>query len=265
WVTQRPYGFAEWLAADPTRRTIVITQNLVPDDVATTPDWRALGASGAYNRYARELARTLVRTGFGYSVVRLGAEMNGPWETDWVGNGITNQREWARYFAQIVRTMRSVKGAHFLFDWNVNAAYEDIPLANYYPGNRYVDIVGADAYDEAPIPLPPVGSPSRWPTLVSQPVGLDSIYAFAARHHKPLSVPEWATLAQSGDDGQYVTRMGQFILTHDVAYQSWFDNGDNGISPLDAAVAPRSLAAYVAYFGPRSRIARFQRSYYSSG
>ena len=37
----------------------------------------------------------------------------------------------------------SVSSAHFLFDWNVNARYRDIPLADYYPGNAYVDMVAS--------------------------------------------------------------------------------------------------------------------------
>ena len=45
--------------------------------------------------------------------------------------------------------MRGVPASHLLFDWNVNANYRNIPLADFYPGDSYVDIIGIDAYDEA--------------------------------------------------------------------------------------------------------------------
>ncbi|MCU1495354.1 MAG: hypothetical protein JWO62_3118 [Acidimicrobiaceae bacterium] len=261
WLVDPQYGYVGWLAAEPTRRTVILTENLVPDPIAATANWRARGAAGAYDKYARQLSENLIRAGFGYSVIRLGPEMNGPWENDWIGTTPVQRRQWARYFARIVRTMRGVPGAHFLFDWNVNAGYENLPLTGYYPGNAYVDIVGVDAYDEAPIPLPPVSSPTRWTVLVTEPLGLTQIYKFARQHRKPLSIPEWATLDTHGDDSRYVDAMGRFVLSHDVAYQCWYDVGDNHIFQLNALQAPNSLAAYIALFGPHSRIATYQRTF----
>lgn len=261
WVLAPQYGYTRWLAADPTARTVILTVNLVPNDVARSPSWRASGAAGAFDPEARALARNLVAAGFGDSVIRLGPEMNGPWEVDWIGTAPAQWRDWARTFAQIVRSMRSVPGAHFLFDWNVNAGYKVLPLSGFYPGNSYVDIVGVDAYDESPVVLPPVGSPSRWTVLTTEPLGLDEIYAFARAHDKPASVPEWGTISIHGDDGSYVQQMGRFVATHVVAYQAWYDVGDNNILPLNAKAAPRSLAAYVASFGPHSVIARYQQDF----
>jgi len=74
------------------------------------------------------------------------------------------------------------------------------------------------------------------------------VAAFAAAHHK-LSFPEWATVSSEGDDAAYVTSMGAFIAHHDVAFQSWFDAGDNGILQLTRSGAPRSLQAYIKTFG----------------
>ena len=73
--------------------------------------------------------------------------------------------------------MRSVDGAHFFFDWSINAGYRDLPLADFYPGDAYVDIVGISCYDQSGYPLPPVGSPHRWQALSGEPMGLDVVYA----------------------------------------------------------------------------------------
>ena len=256
WVIHPNAPYASWLDQAPTTRTIVLTQNLIPDSEDANPNWRAQCAAGVFDHYARAFATLMVETGFGYSVIRLGAEMNGTWENDSIGSTVTQWHQWARCFAQMVTAMRAVQGSHLLFDWNVNAGYRDIPLADYYPGDAYVDIVGIDLYDVSPQgALPPVGSPARWPALASEPLGLDTVEAFALAHHKPLSIPEWGTVGTTatGDDPGYVTGMARFVATHDVAFQSWFDAGHDGVLPLSAAKAPRSLRAYVAAFGKGSR------------
>ena len=261
WFANPNYGYTAWVQAAPTSRTLVIAKDLVPTGIsAAQPNWRQLGAQGAYDQYIRAFATNLVAAGFAYSVIRLGPEMNGPWESDWIGTTPTEQRQWALYFARIVRIMRAIPGAHFLFDWNVNAGYQVIPLTNFYPGNQYVDIIGVDAYDESPITLPPVGSATRWTTLTTEPLGLDSITEFAIQHHKPLSLPEWGTLSTHGDDGNYVSHVGQFVDTHDVAYESYYDVNDENILPLSAA-APETLAAYIAAFGPGSPVARYVHAF----
>ena len=119
--------------------------------------------------------------------------------------------------------MRSVPGAHFLFDWCVNANYRDIPLADFYPGNAYVDIIGIDFYDQTGVSIPAVGQPGRFQALANEPLGLYAVEAFAAAHNKPLSIPEWGTVTTQGDDGAYVTAIGNFVASNDVAYQAWFN------------------------------------------
>lgn len=244
WITNPRYGYTDWVRRPGGSRTLVLTINLVPNSVAKQPGWRARCAAGRFDADARLLARNLAAADLGRSVIRLGKEMNGPWELDWIGTTKATWHAWAGCFAHLVRAMRAVPGAHLRFDWNVNANYEDIPLQEYYPGDDVVDIIGIDAYDEASIVLPPVGSPQRWAVLSSEPLGLDEVAAFARAHHKPLSIPEWGTLGTKGDDGAYVTGIGRFVATHDVAYQCWYDAGNNHIFQLSARQAPRSLAAY---------------------
>jgi hypothetical protein len=145
--------------------------------------------------------------------------------------------------------MRAVPGAHFLFDWNVNANYRDIPFADYYPGDAYVDIIGIDQYDNTGVNIPAPG-PYRFAALAAQPGGLDALAAFAGAHGKPLSIPEWGTISEGtnagGDDPYYVDGIAEFIATHDIAYESYFDADVDGVLPLDPSVAPLTVAAYSA-------------------
>jgi beta-mannanase len=246
WITSRTDApFVAWVAADPTRHQLIDTQNLIPDQEGTNANWTADCATGDYNTYATQFATNMIAAGFGYSVIRLGAEMNGNWEIDSLGTTVAEWQQWGQCFAQEVTAMRAVPGAHFLFEWNVNEGYRDIPLADYYPGNAYVDLVGISLYDQSRYPLPPVGSPGRWHALVSEPMGLSEIYAFAAQHEKPLSIPEWGTVTTQGDDGNYVADVGAFVASHDVAYQAWLDSGAPTIYPLSRTEAPQSVASYV--------------------
>jgi hypothetical protein len=248
WIIQSEYGYKAWLAAAPTSRQMVLTINLIPDIAASDPEWLEKCSVGDYNTYARELSRNLVDAGFGRTVIRLGAEMNGTWNVGSLGTTVTEWRQWGECFAQEVQAMRTISGSHFLFDWNVNANYRDIPLADFYPGNAYVDIIGIDAYDDSGISLPSINTPARWAALAGEPEGLDALETFASAHGKPLSIPEWATVASQGDDANYVSEMGAFIAAHDVAFQSWFDTDDDGILPLSSSQAPLSLKAYIKAF-----------------
>ena len=244
--------FVAWVAADPTGHSLIDTQNLIPDSEASDPDWTAECAAGDFNIYASEFATNMVAAGLGYTVIRLGHEMNGNWYNDSLGTTVAEWQQWAQCFAQEVTAMRAVPGCHFLFDWNVNANYRDIPLADFYPGDAYVDIIGIDQYDGTGVTIPPPG-PTRFAALAAQPEGLDTVEAFAAAHGKPLSIPEWGTTTggpnAGGDDPYYVEGMAAFIASHDVAYQSYFNADVDGILPLNPSVAPLTVAAYTAAFG----------------
>jgi beta-mannanase len=82
--------------------------------------------------------------------VRLGIEANGNWEADYVGNTAQEATDWAETYDSEVAAMRAVPGTNFEFVWNPNACYSSgvSSLAGWYPGNAYVDIVGADLYDD---------------------------------------------------------------------------------------------------------------------
>jgi len=251
------FGFGQWLSAAP-GRTIILTQQLIPDSVCTSVcanplAWETACDSGAYNSYATQLATELVSTGFGSSVIRLGAEMNGSWENDYAGNTAQEQQAWARCFAQEVGAMRAVPGQHLLFDWNVNACTEDDQLSNLYPGNAYVDIIGVDAYDEYCDGSPPAtGSAAAFAQLAAEPDGLNAVTAFAVSQGKPMSVPEWGTASPVasgvGDDGAYVTAIAQYVANTDVSFQSYFDSGSENTIELSSA-DPNTLNAYIAAFG----------------
>jgi hypothetical protein len=246
--------WAGWTAAEP-GRSLVITQSLVPTGI--DPDWRALGASGAYDQHIRDWAAALVAGGLGSSIIRLGHEANGDWYYDSIGTTSSDFASWAAYWARFVQVARAVPGAHFTFDWTVNAGYRRIPFDSYYPGDGVVDIIGIDQYDGiAYAPSPPPATPeARWAGILAAKDGLGELMAYATAHGKPLSLPEWGLMVAGsaggtggGDDGYYVDQIADIVRTHVVAYEGLWELADP-TSPLALETNPAALARYELHFG----------------
>jgi hypothetical protein len=148
--------------------------------------------------------------------------------------------------------MKSVPGASFRFDRTINAWYRDIPHERYYPGDAAVDIIGIDFYDSGLSRRQGfANADDRWRMQFNLSNGPGELLAFAVRHHKPLSIPEWGLVKPdkggAGDNPTYIDNMAAFVRDNNVSYQSYWVNDQSDILPLSAAV-PRSLAAYQAHF-----------------
>jgi hypothetical protein len=256
WITSPQKGYTKWVAAKPQSRQLVMQVNLIPDSLENVSDplgWEESCAKGKFDFHAAQLGKSLVAAGLGDSVIRLGAEMNGPWEADFVGTTTAEQHLWATCFANEVTTLRKTAGEHFLIVWNPNACTENIPYLNYYPGNAYVDILGLDLYDATC--TAPGGSTTKitWHQLVSEPAGLESFEAFAKEQNKPMSFPEWGLVQDpNGDDPSYINGMGSTFTKGDFAFESYFDAGDDGSLQMGPA-APLSLSAFQKWFGDTTK------------
>jgi beta-mannanase len=147
--------------------------------------------------------------------------------------------------------MNKVSGTHFLFVWNPNICSENIPLSGWYPGNAYVNIIGADAYDVDCNTLQAVGQ-EGWTTYYTNNSNgnvrtanypsLSNIEAFAVAHGKPMSFPEWG-LTIGNDDAAYVNGLVAMFNSQNFSFQSYFDNGDDGIAQLGSSIPKSTLAA----------------------
>jgi hypothetical protein len=242
------HNWAGWYDHGRDGRHLIVSQNLIPNQLRGS-DWLAQGASGAYEGYARTFARNLVAAGMGDVVIRLAHEANGDTYADSIPGTAAGDAQWVRFWDHTVTAMRSVPGAHFIFDWCVNAGYRDIPLTDFYPGNSYVDVVGVDAYDANPATNAPV--PNRLRTILNEPDGLYALRAFAHAHHKPLSIPEWGIGPSgqggtNGDDPAYVAAIAHVVKSGGVLYQSLFTDGVEGAEMLHS---PNSLRVYRQAFG----------------
>jgi hypothetical protein len=230
---------------------MVLEVDLIPASLANVNDplsWEQSCASGSFDSYATELGTNLVSAGLENSVIRLGPEMNGIWEEDYVGATVTEQRLWATCFANEVTAMRAAPGEHFLMDWDTNACTQNIPYANYYPGNAYVDILGLDIYD---VSCTSPYTRESFSQLANEVAGITDFERFAAARNKPMSFPEWGLKkVPAGDDPGYIDGMGAIFDRRDVSFEVYF-NVDVKIRPYLAlgTGSPLALKAFKKWFG----------------
>jgi hypothetical protein len=236
--------------------------NSNPADTSGSAYGLQQGASGAYNSYFLKLAQEMVAGGQGSSIVRPGWEFNGNW-FPWSANG--QAAAYVGYWQQIVTTMRSVSGQDFKFEWNPTAGDEGVgDLANYYPGNAYVDYIGLDVYDQTWGTY--AGIASEWNTYLTQPYGLDWLASFAAAQGKTITLPEWGldpspssndggpvsqpgSQVGGGDDPTFINDMAQWISQNNVVDAGYWDYNS---SKLSSSSNPNSYAAFVNDFGAGS-------------
>jgi hypothetical protein len=228
------------------RLHVVLGVPIIPDGTGAT---LAGGAAGAYNAYFVTLARNLVKSRLSQTILRLGWEFNGNW-FHWSVSNPTDAANFAAYWRNIVKAMRSVRGQAFRFVWNPNGApgTSAFTAAQAYPGDAYVDYVGTDLYDESwSTPKTPQNA---WANDVSAQWGLNWLAGFAAAHGKRIAFPEWsvdyrADGAGLGDDPYFVNQFASWFATHDVAFADLFCfNTSVEENAITDGHFPNSLAAF---------------------
>ena len=209
------------------------------------------GATGDYNSHFVALAHNLIDNGQANATLRLGWEFNGSW---YKWSAASDPASFAAYWRQIVTAMRSVPGQHFEFDWCPTLGKASVAPDRAYPGDAYVDYVGADVYDNSWIAdyHDPV---ARWKDFVTQAYGLQWQSDFATAHGKPMTFPEWGLSTRSdghggGDDPYFIQQMYDWISAHDVVHADYFEyDASDGRHSLMNGQFPKAAAKFQALFG----------------
>lgn len=230
----RPW--AKWRKAEKDR-LFVLNVPMLEQNEAEVPDGRVdrllrAGAEGRFDHHFRTLAENLMDLGLKDTVVVLGWEMNG---TTYTHRCAPNPRAWKTYWQRIVTTMRAVPGQEFRFDFAPARGRDAIGWTECYPGDRYVDIIGMDSYDQPP--------GRTFEDQVNQPFGLQKHVDFAEAHGKPVSYPEWG-LFRDGDNPQYMREMLEWIRRSDPVYHTITDYCPHGVMQCDGN--PESSAVFRA-------------------
>ncbi|MDX6208461.1 MAG: hypothetical protein QOE24_852 [Frankiales bacterium] len=228
----------------------VFSVPLIPsDDHATL----AAGAAGDYDQHFRDLATELVNGGQSNATVRLGWEMTGDW---FAWSGAQHPDQWVGAYQKAVTAMRSVPGADFTFDWTVALGFANPePM---YPGDAYVDLIGADNYDASfATNYAPTDHEQVWAGILSETWGLDWLARFASQHGKRISMGEWGVTDRQdghggGDDPYFIEQMHSWFASHDVAYEAYFESTDETVKAtfaIDSGRFPQAAQRYQQLFG----------------
>lgn len=200
--------------------TMVYGIPLIPEAAGATI---AQVAAGTHNQHFRDLGTTLVNTGQGNAIIRLGWEFNGNWYA-WAAY---DPPTWKVAFQQAVTSIRAT-APNVKIDWTVNRGNsQSIPSGNAadaWPGDAYVDIVGVDSYDHW----------GTWDEQLNGNQGLAYWANFARTHGKQFSVPEWGLVGPTpgnGDNPSYVTNMYNFFNANKdiLRYEAYFNCSCAGV------------------------------------
>ncbi len=212
-------------------------------------------ADGRRDAVFLAVGRSMVASGWGGAIVRLGWEFNGSW-MPWAA--ASDPKAYVAAYRRVVQDLRSTQGAHFTFDWCCAWGRNQIAPDTVYPGDDVVDIVGMDLYTRSYNPF--TRDPGRrWRLMESASYGLDWLVAFSRARHKQLSIPEWGTGEAltpdggvgGGDDALFVENMANFLESSGAAYSDYWDFH---APDYDASVSdgqhPLTGAALRERFGP---------------
>jgi hypothetical protein len=240
-----PSWWAEaWSDVD---RRVVFSLPLLPRNDGTLAE----GAAGRYDEVFAATSRTLIDSGHGDAIVRLGWEFNldtSPWRAS------EDPEAFISYWRRVVDVMRAEEGAAFQFDWTTSAGPTAINPEEVYPGDEYVDIIGLDAYDYVS-DRAVIDPESRWTVIRTQDFGLEWHRDFAEARGKPLSFPEWGVWERpdgggGGDNPLYIERMHSWFQEVDPAYHAYFEHrGEPGEHELQSGQFPRAAARFKELFG----------------
>ena len=221
-------------------------------------------ASGANDFPFKYISQLLTQGGYPDAIIRLGWEFDGdsmPW------SAVGNEALWAKAYQHVHDVMRSVS-PNFKFDWNGDPGYMQNETAAY-PGDKYVDIIGNDVYDQ-PGGIAWNSSTKTWvdpnaawnfflPKLQWQ-------RDFAIAHNKQVSYPEWALSGANavvptnvgGDDPTFIQGMYDWMNSlpatggGSLAYDSYFNQDTDSNHRIDAGWFPKASALFKTLFSGKA-------------
>ena len=206
-------------------------------------------AKGEYDGYFKTYGETVKKAGRDKptTYIRLGWEANGNWY-DWsIGDDVE------AYKACFVKEAQAITSAapNVQIEWNMNKdSHMSRSVADAYPGNNVVDVVGVDFYDMWPAyPDKAAWDEDYMATQNGGPRGIGSWLAFAKANGKKISFAEWGINRDGGGGGDhpyYIEAMHNFFKTNsaDIAYETYFNTLDEGFMIFPAGTNPAASAKY---------------------
>jgi hypothetical protein len=199
-------------------------------------------AAGDYDRFIRQWAVSAARWK-GPLLVRFAHEMNSnglPWSAQAPGN---SAQVYVAAYRHVVRIFRSAGATNVEWVWSPNVSYRgSTPLAQVYPGRRYVDIIGLDGYNSG---TRVAGGRWRSPSEV---FGATLAQVGALAPQVPILITETASSAAGGSKPGWIGQLFTYMHAQpDVIGVVWFNIDSRADWPLNDS--PADLTAARAALG----------------
>lgn len=198
-------------------------------------------AAGKYD-LEFEGAATAIANAQPDAVIRLGWEMNLE-QSNWFAGG--READFISAYRRVAVIFRKAS-RRFTFDWCPGWGPQETPADRAWPGDDVVDVVGLDVYD-----FKFDGTPEeRWRKFyLTAPFGLEWHRAFAARHNKPMSYPEWG-VGHFGDNPYFIRMMHDWFRQNRdrIAYAAYFNVDGLWPTQIDTGRFPQSEALFRKLF-----------------
>jgi hypothetical protein len=175
-------------------------------------------ASGAYDTFLVHWADEAKQYGKPL-FVRLAAEMNGNWDSWDAGVNGNSPSDYVAMWRHVVDVVRGQGADNISWVWAPNVSYPgSTPLAQLYPGKKYVDVVGLDGYNWGTSK-----ATTHWESF-GQIFGPDLRTLRALASGKPIFLAEVGSVEQGGSKAKWITKLVDHVLvaSHVVGF-AWFD------------------------------------------
>ena len=209
-------------------------------------------ASGKYDGVIQAIVKDWASQGFNNLVFKPGWEMNlqGP---TYAGDDAKSQADWVSAFQHVYTTLHqaaAADGINVQVMWNPGVTnYSNAEATtNLYPGNNYVDLIGADVYSD----IYPYSDGGSTPAYHDWDTGLadTSVAQFIAdpvnrEHFWSNPAATKYSLDGSGGHSQSLTSLITFAEQHGKAFaipETGAGNSDGGQSVADDAAFPQWLS-----------------------
>jgi hypothetical protein len=196
--------------------------------------------SGSQDGVIQNTAAQLKALG-GPVLLRLAYEMDQP-TTHPGQRNIGPPAEFIPAWRHVVDLFRKAGATNVRFVWcPIASHFKDGRAQAYYPGDEYVDWIGADAYNWYP-------TRKTWATYSSGI--LDAFYTWSAPHAKPLIIGETGTMEDPARPGRKAAWFADALawLKKHPAIKAWsyFDSVSPKGYDFRLATSPSSIAGYRA-------------------
>lgn len=160
--------------------------NIPPKEKRDKLELQAI-ANGIYDKYIDRWAKDAAKMGSAM-FLRFGHEMNDPYRYPW-GPQNNKPEDYIAAWRHVVGRFKLAGAKNVIWVWSPHPAYKNYDL--YYPGNAFVDWVGAGTLN--------YGTVASWSQWYSFDQIFGNYYPQFAKYNKPILISEFGSLATGGD------------------------------------------------------------------